>query len=219
MQQSGGAVFVQSSPGEGSTFSVYLPAANVPADAVPQATTPRARSVGGARVVFLVEDDASVSLGRPSVVSRRYCLREAGSGEGVKTSWCSIQQRSTCGVTAPGAWSRRCRLLSSAAARSRCDEHNVVAAMAQASFARTARRAPPGAGVSHPADRPKYAPILKWAPAAVQSNGRSADVPESGARARRAPRRWGRERAPSLGCGPLCSGAGLVLPDLNGHFV
>jgi two-component system, cell cycle sensor histidine kinase and response regulator CckA len=59
VRQSGGTVRLRSSPGEGATFSVYLP--QVPADAVPSThsrETPR--EVRGSGTVLVVEDEEQV---------------------------------------------------------------------------------------------------------------------------------------------------------------
>ena len=77
VNQAGGGVAVQTTPGRGSTFEVYFPAVEASASASgPSAAAPRARD--GTESVLLVEDDLSVRrLARRSLERRGYRVIEA----------------------------------------------------------------------------------------------------------------------------------------------
>jgi DNA-binding NtrC family response regulator len=81
VEQSGGAIAIDTAVGEGTTIRIYLPAA--PAGAEPEqaveATTPDAR---GTETVLVVEDnDAVRTLARRSLQQRGYTVIEARSAE------------------------------------------------------------------------------------------------------------------------------------------
>jgi len=59
VQQSGGAVAVESAPGQGTTFKVYLPA-TVEAESVPRATNVERSDVRGTETILLAEDEDQV---------------------------------------------------------------------------------------------------------------------------------------------------------------
>src|SRR5579863_9145574 len=81
IQQSGGYVLVQSEPGQGTTFRIYLPRVE---DALEPAGTLGTSSSqnGGSETVLLVEDEESVrQLVRETLESKGYKVLEADNGE------------------------------------------------------------------------------------------------------------------------------------------
>ncbi len=80
MKQHRGYVAVQSAPGQGTTFRIYLP--RVDAEAAPSpAGRGRATSPGGSETVLLVEDEAAVrGLLRRLLVQQGYDVLEAHDG-------------------------------------------------------------------------------------------------------------------------------------------
>jgi PAS domain S-box-containing protein len=81
VKQSGGFVFVDSAPGEGSRFWILLPRANAPLTRV-QADALRVECSGGQETVLLVEDEHDVrELIRDYLESRGYTVLSASSGE------------------------------------------------------------------------------------------------------------------------------------------
>jgi len=75
--QSGGAVQVESAPGQGSAFTILLPAV----DDAGAATPPSSAAPGGAETVLVVEDDVGVRGVARRVLERNgYTVLEAGHG-------------------------------------------------------------------------------------------------------------------------------------------
>jgi two-component system, cell cycle sensor histidine kinase and response regulator CckA len=80
VKQTGGYVMVQSEPGRGSTFQIYLP--RVEGVAEKQAAPVALTASGGTETVLLVEDEESVrQLVRETLVARGYHVMEAENGE------------------------------------------------------------------------------------------------------------------------------------------
>jgi len=80
VRQSGGSIFVNSAPGEGACFSIYLPVSRdtevLRAGAVPGA------SDRGSETILLVEDEEEVRAVLHQILARKgYRVLQAGSGE------------------------------------------------------------------------------------------------------------------------------------------
>jgi CheY-like chemotaxis protein len=95
VQQHRGWITVESAPGQGATFRVYLTARPKGATATPlvagQATTPNTR---GAETVLVVEDEASVrTLMRTVLEGRGYTVLEAANGLEALERWQAHQPR------------------------------------------------------------------------------------------------------------------------------
>jgi PAS domain S-box-containing protein len=81
VKQSGGYIWVYSEPARGTTFKVYLPRVQTPAEplVVPESVSLPA---GGNETILLVEDDASVrTLARKTLEARGYRVLEAADGK------------------------------------------------------------------------------------------------------------------------------------------
>jgi two-component system, cell cycle sensor histidine kinase and response regulator CckA len=81
IKQIGGYVFVQSEPGHGTVFTIYLPRVDEPCDVLGSTIAP-STAAGGSETILLVEDEESVrQLVRETLEARGYQVLEAANGE------------------------------------------------------------------------------------------------------------------------------------------
>jgi len=83
IRQSGGVIEVESEPGRGTTFRIFLPAVTEDAEALTRASPePPAPSVGGRETILVVEDDPGVrEVAARALLSAGYRVLTAVSGE------------------------------------------------------------------------------------------------------------------------------------------
>jgi signal transduction histidine kinase len=94
VEQSGGYIWVYSELGVGTTFKIYLPAADGALETAEENVVP----VGGSETVLLVEDDASLRELARMLLSARGGTR-SWNRPAAKRRWCSresIRERSIC---------------------------------------------------------------------------------------------------------------------------
>ena len=82
VRQSGGAIYCQSEKGQGTTFSLYLPAVDEGVD-TGAAEDERGRSYVGRETVLLVKDDANILRNSEAILRRHgYSVIPASTGQG-----------------------------------------------------------------------------------------------------------------------------------------
>ncbi|MEL6647682.1 MAG: ATP-binding protein [Pseudomonadota bacterium] len=82
VKQTGGFIFVDSVPGQGACFQIYLPAHNVASQPTDRARVPKAQVQPSSGVVMLVEDEAPVrAFACRALKMKGFSVIEASSGE------------------------------------------------------------------------------------------------------------------------------------------
>jgi two-component system, cell cycle sensor histidine kinase and response regulator CckA len=80
VQQSGGRIVVESEPGQGARFTIYLPRVDAPARPRTVAAEP-ARVSGGTETILVVEDEPALrAITRRMLAGAGYTVLEAGNG-------------------------------------------------------------------------------------------------------------------------------------------
>jgi len=80
VKQSGGSIWVYSELGQGTTFKIYLPAVDAPAEALGRVVAP-AQDLGGVETVLVVEDDEQLlHLAERALTARGYTVLAADRG-------------------------------------------------------------------------------------------------------------------------------------------
>lgn len=83
VRQTDGFIFVDSAPGQGAVFSIYLPRAEAEPAAAAVAEKPKGADLTGAGTILLVEDEDAVRLfASRALRNKGYTVLEARSGEG-----------------------------------------------------------------------------------------------------------------------------------------
>jgi PAS domain S-box-containing protein len=81
VKQSGGYISVQSKPGAGTTFRIYLPRVNEQVES-PSQVTPRSLPEGGGQTILLADDDPQLrQLAKKVLTSSGFTVLESESGE------------------------------------------------------------------------------------------------------------------------------------------
>jgi two-component system, cell cycle sensor histidine kinase and response regulator CckA len=81
VQQGGGSLWVDTAPGAGTTFRVYLPCVPEPPDVVPESATQAAIEHGGETLVIVDDESEVADLARDILEATGYTVLTANSGE------------------------------------------------------------------------------------------------------------------------------------------
>jgi nitrogen-specific signal transduction histidine kinase/ActR/RegA family two-component response regulator len=81
VKQSGGDIRVESMPGVGTSFEIYLPQAPIDQQVAPAAPAPAAQPGGGETILAVEDDPALRKLFRRVLEGRGYTVLQAGNGE------------------------------------------------------------------------------------------------------------------------------------------
>jgi hypothetical protein len=86
VKQSGGHIVVSSQPNYGTTFEIYLPANNLPANKLPTSQSHPVRIQGGHETILVVDDEESVcQLVQQTLEGEGYTILKAHSGSAALT--------------------------------------------------------------------------------------------------------------------------------------
>ncbi len=81
VKQSGGSIWVYSEPGQGTTFKIYFPALDAPAERVARPTAPVLGLVGTETVLLVEDDEQLLHVAHRALEARGYTVLAAGRGD------------------------------------------------------------------------------------------------------------------------------------------